>query len=92
MYCVGTPIITVASGRWSSTSSTSKRGRKITGAPLSIAQCNATNSPWTWKIGNVWSNTSSGPNRQISWSATAFDSRFAWVSIAPFERPVVPEV
>ncbi len=89
---MGTPIITVASGRRSSTSSTSKRGRKITSMPLSIAQWSATNSPWTWKIGSVWSNTSSGPNRQISWSATAFDSRLACVSIAPFERPVVPEV
>ncbi len=48
--------------------------------------------PWTWKIGRAWSSTSSGENPQISCRASALAIRFPWLSIAPLERPVVPEV
>jgi hypothetical protein len=84
--------MTVASGRLSTTAPTSNFGKKMTSLPLSIAQCSATNSPCTWKIGNVCNRTSSEPKLQMSCSAKAFDSRFECVSIAPFERPVVPDV
>ena len=43
---------------------TSNFGRKMTSLPLSIAQCSATNSPCTWKIGSVCSRTSSALNAQ----------------------------
>ena len=52
----------------------------------------ATNSPWLWKIGRAWSKRSSAVKRQTSLSVTALDSRLPWLSIAPLERPVVPEV
>ena len=52
----------------------------------------ATKSPWVWKIGSAWMRTSSGVKRQVAASVAAFDARLSCVSIAPFERPVVPEV
>ena len=36
--------------------------------------------------------TSASVKRQYSASTSAFDQRFRWVSMAPFERPVVPDV
>ena len=52
----------------------------------------ATKRPWVWKIGSAWISTSSAVKRQASISARVFETRLPWVSIAPLERPVVPEV
>ncbi len=43
-----------------------------------------------WKIGRACSRTSLAVKRQVSTSTRAFEARFSWLSIAPFERPVVP--
>jgi hypothetical protein len=40
----------------------------------------------------VQQHVGSAVKRQYSASVRAFDSRLSCVSIAPFERPVVPEV
>jgi hypothetical protein len=52
----------------------------------------ATKRPWVWKSGRAWISTSSAVKPQASSSACVFDQRLSWVSIAPFDRPVVPEV
>ena len=60
-------------------------------APAISATLTATNSPWVWKTGKAWIRRSA-PVTATSTSVSAFDDRFSWVSIAPLERPVVPEV
>ena len=60
--------------------------------PLSMAQCMATNSPCAWKMGSGCNRTSSGVNPQLSCSARPLVSRLRLVSMAPLERPVVPDV
>jgi len=82
----------VARGRAASTGSSLKPGRKIIEPPTAARMLVATNRPWVWKIGRACRSTSSAVNRQTSTSVSAFDNRFSWLSIAPFERPVVPEV
>ena len=52
----------------------------------------ATKRPWVWKIGSAWISTSSGRKPQAACRVLTFDHRLSLVSIAPFERPVVPEV
>ncbi|MNL61334.1 hypothetical protein D3C87_1852410 [compost metagenome] len=52
----------------------------------------ATNRPWVWKIGKAWISLSELSKRQYPQSVRALDRRLSWVSIAPLERPVVPEV
>ena len=84
--------MTVARGSASITRSMSKASRKISREPASKVTLQATNRPWVWKIGSACRRTSSGANPQASCSVRAFESRLSWVSIAPFERPVVPEV
>ena len=61
-------------------------------APASSATLTATKSPCVWKTGRAWISRSPPVNRQTSISVSAFEARFSWLSIAPFERPVVPEV
>ena len=61
-------------------------------APAASTTLLATNRPWVWKIGKACSSTSSAVNRQASRRATALEARLRWVSIAPLDRPVVPEV
>ena len=73
-------------------SSASKLGRKIIEAPAISVTLVATNRPWVWKIGSACSSRSSGVNRQTSRSISAFDARLPWLSMAPLERPVVPDV
>ena len=82
----------MARGIASSTASGSNRGSRISEAPEARTTLVATNSPWVWKIGSAWISTSSLVNCQWLASVTALARRFAWESIAPFERPVVPEV
>ena len=60
--------------------------------PASSVMLVATKRPCVWKIGSAWSKASAAVKRQIAVSALALDLRFSWVSIAPLERPVVPEV
>ena len=67
-------------------------GKKIIAAPDISTVLVATNRPWVWNTGSAWISTSSGVKRQYSTSVSAFDDRLSWVSIAPFERPVVPDV
>lgn len=45
-----------------------------------------------WKSGSVSSRRSCSVQRQARVTAALFAMRLAWVSIAPLERPVVPEV
>ena len=52
----------------------------------------ATKRPWVWKIGSAWISTSSSVKRQSLGQRPGVREQVAWVSIAPFERPVVPEV
>ena len=73
-------------------SSASKRGRKISELPAISVTLVATNRPWVWKIGRACSSRSSAVKRQASRSAWAFEARLPWLSMAPLERPVVPEV
>jgi hypothetical protein len=89
---VGTPIIEVACGSQPITASASNRGRRIIAPPAVSVTLIATNSPCEWKIGSACRSTSASVNRHVSVSARAFDRRFPCVSIAPFDRPVVPEV
>jgi hypothetical protein len=67
-------------------------GSNSIGLPLRSAQCVATKRPCTWKVGSMCSSTSPGRKPQYSCSTSALAARLRWVSIAPFERPVVPEV
>jgi hypothetical protein len=89
---VGTPIITVALGRRRTISSLSKRGRKMSEPPAARVTLVATNRPWVWKIGSAWSSRSSAVKRHASRKVSAFEARLPWLSMAPLERPVVPEV
>ncbi len=73
-------------------SARSKRGRKISEPPAISVMLVATNRPWVWKIGSACSSRSSAVNRQVSRRASAFEARLPWLSMAPLERPVVPEV
>ena len=68
------------------------RQRRSSTTPAISVTLVATNSPWVWKIGRAWSRTSSPVNRQTSASVRALDARLSWLSMAPLERPVVPEV
>ena len=52
----------------------------------------ATNRPWVWKIGSACSSRSSAVKRQASRSVAALEARLPWLSMAPLDRPVVPEV
>jgi hypothetical protein len=61
-------------------------------APAISVTLVATNSPCAWKIGSAWMSTSSSVKRHVATSASALALRLPWLSIAPFERPVVPDV
>jgi hypothetical protein len=74
------------------TVSRSNFGRKIIDPPARSVMFVATNSPWVWKIGSACNRTSLPVKRQVSARTSALDRRLPCVSIAPFERPVVPEV
>ena len=74
------------------TASGSKRFWKIIVAPDKSATLAAAKRPWAWKTGSAWISRSSEVKRQQSIRVSAFDDRFLWVSIAPLERPVVPDV
>ena len=76
----------------SSTAAASKPGWKIIDPPDSSTTLVATNRPCVWKMGRACTSTSSAVNRQHSTSASAFERRLSWVSMAPLERPVVPDV
>src|SRR5215475_11438414 len=52
----------------------------------------AANRPCTWNRGRTWSSTTLPVNRQDRARTDAFEARLARVNIAPFDRPVVPEV
>ena len=70
----------------------SKRAWKRIAVPFTSTQWQATKSPWTWKSGSMWMSTSAGPKPHARCSTSAFEARLRCVSIAPLERPVVPEV
>jgi hypothetical protein len=70
----------------------SKAGRKIIDPPASKVTLVATNRPWVWKMGRAWSSRSRAVNRHASRNVSALEARLPWVSIAPLERPVVPDV
>ena len=74
------------------TCATSNAGQKRTSEPFSMAQCRATNRPWTWNTGRMCNNTSPGSNAHKRCSARPFTRSEPWVSMAPLERPVVPDV
>ena len=57
-YSVGTPMKTLARGSSRTTALASKRASQSILAPASSAPCEATNRPWTWKIGSAWISTS----------------------------------
>ena len=61
-------------------------------APETSAILVATNRPWVWKIGSACSRRSSLVKRQTSFNVSALEARLPWLSMAPFERPVVPDV
>jgi hypothetical protein len=82
----------VACGNAANTASESNFGRKIIDDLDNMTVLIATKRPCVWKIGNACSSTSPALNCQISTNASAFERRFSCVIIAPFERPVVPEV
>ena len=89
---MGTPIITVARSIAAVMASASKPGRKTSAAPEARATLVATKRPCVWKIGRAWISRSWAVKRQTSRSASALEARLAWLSMAPLERPVVPEV
>ena len=60
--------------------------------PLASTVLVATNRPCVWNTGRAWISTSSAVKRQKSTRVRAFEARLSWVSMAPLERPVVPEV
>ena len=93
-YIVGTPKNIVASPAASAatTEGASNRSRSSTRAPASSVPFNPAPSPCTWKSGSVSSSVSSAVQCHASFSAAAIATRLPWVSIAPFERPVVPLV
>ena len=82
----------VARGMKRKISSGSNLGMKIIDAPDSKIRFVATNSPCVWKIGSACSSTSFAVNFHVVSSAWALEARLSCVSIAPFERPVVPDV
>ena len=85
-------MIDVAPGINSANWSRSKEGQKIIRPWAASVMLVATNKPWVWKTGRACSRTSLAVKRQQTFSACALEIRFPWVNIAPFERPVVPEV
>ncbi len=60
--------------------------------PFIITQWQATKSPCTWKSGSMCTSTSPGRKPHARCRTCAFEARLRWVIIAPFERPVVPDV
>ena len=61
--------------------------------PFISTQWQATKRPCTWKSGSMCTSTSLGaeaPRRDAA--PSALEARLRCVIIAPFERPVVPEV
>ena len=48
--------------------------------------------PKTWNSGSVATATDSGPASTKSRATSAPARRFAWVNVAPFGVPVVPDV
>ena len=82
----------VAFGSQPIIASMSNFGRKIIAPPESSITFEATKRPWVWKIGSACNSLSASVKRQTSVRTRAFDRRLPWLSIAPFERPVVPEV
>ena len=60
--------------------------------PFMSTQWQATKRPCTWNSGSMCTRTSPGRNPQKACSTVALEARLRCVIIAPFERPVVPEV
>ena len=61
-------------------------------APAIKVTLQATNKPWVWKIGSAWISRSSALKCQALARVSALEARFLCVSMAPLERPVVPDV
>ena len=94
MYVVGTPNSVVAwcfSTRWSCSSGL---GLAVMTTLLRcrIAAGRMVFNPVTWKrtTASMW--RSSGRNPKPSSADSALKTTLAWVSMAPFGRPVVPDV
>ena len=77
-----------------STVSSSKRGSRIILAPSLMLKFITTAMAKTWKSGSTPTMTSapSSASGIIIAACATFAVRLAWVSIAPFEVPVVPPV
>ncbi len=94
-YMVGTPSNTVARSRAmaSSTVCGSKRGTRVSEAPLRTATFMVQVCPKMWNSGRQPTITSSDVSRWTSVTLTSVLWRSpAWVSAAPLGRPVVPDV
>ncbi|OQB37368.1 MAG: hypothetical protein BWY06_02398 [Candidatus Latescibacteria bacterium ADurb.Bin168] len=94
VYIEGTPMNTVArsSSITRATSSGVNRTSTVMVAPMEMLAFVPTVAANVWNIGNTTIVTSSGVTPICTVYAAAFEMRFACVIIAPFARPVVPEV
>jgi len=93
-YVAGTPIIVVT--RFDSISDrarpASNDGSRTTVAPFHHARRGCTFHPPMWYWGSTWSTTSNVVT-SMRWSIERFvQKQLAWVSTAPFGRPLVPDV
>ncbi len=70
----------------------SKRGWRVTAAPICRAGTVWMLRPPTWNIGSTVSTRSCGVSSNRAMALSAFAATAAWVSSAPLGRPVVPEV
>ena len=82
----------VAFGNASSTASASNLSKNRSVHPAISATLVATKSPCVWWVGNAWIRISDSLKRHRRFNAAAFAASAEWGSIAPFGRPVVPDV
>ena len=69
-----------------------KRSHIAISPPISSGTIVVTSCAFTWKSGSTIPSTSPRPTGSSSASIQASARWLAWVSIAPFGRPVVPDV
>ena len=90
---VGTPNIIVAPACSAAAASCgSKRPRWRSSPPRRSGPNSPSTSPWTWNSGSPWVSTSSPVHSHASASPSRLEATARRGSIAPFGRPVVPDV
>ena len=96
MYSRGTPGNSVGFSRWmdSSVAFSSNRTSRISFAATKTPTFMATVIPNEWKKGITHMIPSLPSWRSVNHEhpCMTFDTRLWWVSMAPFDRPVVPPV